>query len=201
MTQNPQQPDDSQPRPMPPDYPAASGPQQPYGSQPPSGSQTPYGSQQPYGSQPPYGPPQSYSVSHSANGPAADRALFNSQLLPPQAFGTGSEGFWQPSPSDRSAAVWTHIGSILLGWLLPLILFLVKKDESPYVREHARQSLNFELTLFPIFFIGSIFTLTGVGLLILLAAAIVDIIFHVNGAIAANRGQGYRIPLAISMIK
>src|SRR5699024_2011472 len=82
-----------------------------------------------------------------------------------------------------------------------LILFLVKKDESPYVREHARQSLNFELTLFPIFFIGSIFTLTGVGLLILLAAAIVDVIFHVNGAIAANRGQGYRIPLAISMIK
>src|SRR5699024_886590 len=51
MPQNPQQPDDSQPRPMPPDYPAASGPQQPYGSQPPYGSQTPYGSQQPYGSQ------------------------------------------------------------------------------------------------------------------------------------------------------
>src|SRR5699024_4092025 len=81
---------------------------------------------------------QSYSVSHGAHGPAADRALFDSQLLPPQAFGTGSEGFWQPSPSDRNAAVWTHIGSILLGWLLPLILFLVKKDESPYVREHAR---------------------------------------------------------------
>ena len=219
MTQNPQQPDDSQPRPMPPNFPAASGPQQPYASQPPYGSQQPYGSQppygsqqpygsqppygsqQPYGSQPSYGPPQSYSVSHGAHGPAADRALFDSQLLPPQAFGTGSEGFWQPSPSDRNAAVWTHIGSILLGWLLPLILFLVKKDESPYVREHARQSLNFELTLFPIFFIGSIFTLTGVGLLILLAAAIVDIIFHVNGAIAANRGQGYRIPLAISMIK
>src|SRR5699024_10950386 len=117
MTQNPQQPDDSQPRPMPPIYPAASGPQQPYASQPPYGSQQPYGSQppygsqqpygsQPYGSQPSYGPPQCYSVSHGAHGPAADRALFDSQLLPPQAFGTGSEGFWQPSPSDRNAAVW-----------------------------------------------------------------------------------------------
>lgn len=189
MTQNPQQPDNNQPRPMPPNYPEASGPQQAYGSQPP------------YGSPPSYGPPQSYSVSPGANGPAADSALFNSQLLPPQAFGNVSEGFWQANPSDRNAAVWTHIGSILLGWLLPLILFLVKKDESPFIREHARQSLNFELTLFPIFFIGSIFTLTGVGLLILLAAAIVDIIFHVNGAIAANRGQGYRIPLAFSMVK
>src|SRR5699024_2430153 len=112
-----------------------------------------------------------------------------------------SEGFWQPSPSDRTAAVCTHIWSILLGWLLPLILFLVKKDDSPYVREHARQSLNFELTQFQIFFIGWIFSLTADGLLIHLSASSVHVIFHVNGAIAANRGQRYRIPLAISMIK
>src|SRR5699024_8289457 len=71
-------------------------------------------------SQPSYGPQQSSSVSHASHGPAAARPLFASQLLPRQAFGTGSEGFWQSFPSDRNAAVWSHIGSIPLGWLVPL---------------------------------------------------------------------------------
>ena len=81
---------------------------------------------------------------------------FDSQALPPQAFGPGSAGFWQPSPSDRSTSVWTQVGAIFTAWIVPLIIFLVKKDESPFVREQARQSLNFQLTLIIAYIVADI---------------------------------------------
>lgn len=99
---------------------------------------------------------------------------------------------------------------LLTGWLVPLILFVMKKDESPFVREHGRQALNFSLTLL-IVNVGLTVVLTiitivtlgigGVLFLLCLVPPILQIVFGIMQAVAANRGEGYRYPLTIQMVK
>jgi uncharacterized Tic20 family protein len=171
------------------------------------GTQQPGYGQSGYGqsgfSQPGYGGPQ----------PFVSPALFDSRSLPDSAYGPGSAGFWMAGESDRTTAMWSHLGTLLFGYL-PLIMFLVKKDESPYVREHTRQGLNAMITntiattaaliVFAVIgFILAFFTF-GLSMLLMYAACIIPIVyvvFYIIAAIAANKGEGYRIPLTIDFVK
>lgn len=181
-------------RPMPPNYTQASGPQQPY-------AQQPY-AQQAYGAQPGYGMPR-----------LVNPAMFDSRALPEYAYGPGSEQFWAATDSERTTALWSHLGAIFFGFV-PLIMYLVKKDESPYIREHSRQGLNAMITntiittgaVFVFGFFGFLLALVtfGFGLLLMYAAFIVPVVYfvlYIIAAVAANRGEGYRFPLTISFVK
>ncbi|WP_101649884.1 DUF4870 domain-containing protein [Brevibacterium ihuae] len=223
-TSGQQQPYGSQPQGGPaygsqPQQPYGSQPQQPYGSQPqggpaygsqPQGGPA-YGSQpqQPYGSQPqsygqqPYGRPAMGGMQQSRPpGPGLRHPL------PPHAYGAGSAQFWQPTEAERSAAMWTHIGTLLIGWIMPLIMFIMKKDESAFVREHARQSLNAQIMnailMYGIMLISIPLMFVIIGIFTIWLAfipAIVYAIFEIIAAVAANKGEGYRIPMKADMVK
>jgi uncharacterized Tic20 family protein len=51
------------------------------------------------------------------------------------------------SEDDRTLGMLCHLLGIFTGFLGPLVLWLVKKDSSPYVEHHGRESLNFQITL------------------------------------------------------
>lgn len=218
MSYHPEQPGS---RPMPPNYSQASGSQQPYASQgqqysqpqthsgqPGSGGQSGYGSQRAYGAQPGYSAQPGYGMPQMHN-----PAMFDSRSLPEQAYGPGSEQFWMAHEPDRTTAMWTHLGSLIFGFM-PLIMFLVKKNESPFVREHSRQGLNAMITntivtfgAFIVFgFVGFILALVtfGIGFVVMYAAFIVPLvycIFYIIAAVAANKGEGYNFPLTIDFVK
>ncbi|CAN5362976.1 DUF4870 domain-containing protein [soil metagenome] len=106
------------------------------------------------------------------------------------------------SPSDeRLWATLIHIGGIPLGFISPLVGYLVLKDRSAYVREQSATALNFQLTLLIGWVIGSILTIVLIGGLILLAVGVVSIIFSIIAAIAANKGEHYKYPFAITFVK
>ncbi|WP_025777874.1 DUF4870 domain-containing protein [Brevibacterium sp. VCM10] len=230
MSHHPEQPGS---RPMPPNYSQASGPQQPYApqgqqySRPQTHSgQTGYGSQQSFGAQPGYGGQPGYGAQPGYGGQTGfgaqpgygmpqmhNPAMFDSRSLPEQAYGPGSEQFWMAPEPDRTTALWTHLGALLFGFM-PLIMFLVKKDESPFVREHSRQGLNAMITntivtfaaLFVFGILGFILALVtfGIGIIIMYAAVIVPLVYcvlYIIAAVAANRGEGYRFPLTINFVK
>ena len=218
MSYHPEQPGS---RPMPPNYSQASGSQQPYApqgqqysqpqthsGQPGSGGQSGYGSQRAYGAQPGYSAQPGYGMPQMHN-----PAMFNSRSLPEQAYGPDSEQFWMAHEPDRTTAMWTHLGSLIFGFM-PLIMFLVKKDESPFVREHSRQGLNAMITntivtfgAFIVFgFVGFILALVtfGIGFVVMYAAFIVPLVycvFYIIAAVAANKGEGYNFPLTINFMK
>ncbi|VEW12344.1 Uncharacterized protein conserved in bacteria [Brevibacterium casei] len=232
MSNSPQPPNGeaNQSRPMPPNYTQASGPQQPYSQHPQqnSGSQQQYGSQQNYGSQQGYGQqgygsqqnqygsqPQSYGGQQYGVQPAmhANPAMFDSANLPESAYGPGSERFWNATDSERTTALWTNIGSLFVGFL-PLIMFLVKKDESPFVRDYARQGTNAWITNMIATFAASIvlgiigtilaFVTMGFGFLIVYFAFLIPLVYaviYIIAAVAANKGEGYKFPLTINFIK
>ncbi len=106
------------------------------------------------------------------------------------------------SPSDEKLySVLTHVGGILFNFIVPLITYLVFKDRGPFVREHTRQALNFTLTMAIGYVAGAVLSVIGIGVLISFAAWVLSIIFGIIAAIAANKGQMYKYPVAIQFIK
>jgi uncharacterized Tic20 family protein len=129
---------------------------------------------------------------------------------PPQHWGPPVAGL---SPQEeRTWAMFAHIGSIIaaflaLAFLGPLVVLLTQGAKSAFVRRHAVESLNFQLTLLiavVVGVIGSLVTL-GLGLLIfiplLIVGGIAALVFTVMGAVKANNGEEYRYPINIRMVK
>lgn len=114
-------------------------------------------------------------------------------------------GGYNPQPmrpeDEKLWATLIHVGGIPFGFIPALIGYLVLRDRGPFIKEHTRTALNFQLTMLIGYIIGGILTLIVIGGLIILAVGIVIIIFSIMAAIAANRGGYYRYPLSIEFIK
>ncbi len=82
----------------------------------------------------------------------------------------------------------------------PLVVWLVKKDEFPFVDEQGKEAVNFQITML-IYLIA--LPLTCVGIILMPAVPIVDFILVVIATIRVNEGQHYRYPypLIIRFIK
>jgi uncharacterized Tic20 family protein len=105
------------------------------------------------------------------------------------------------SPSDEKLwATLIHLGGIFLHFLPALVGYLLLKDRGPFVRDHTKNALNFQLTVLLGNIVGIFTSWFFVGLLVLLAVAVVNIVFCIIAAVAANRGQVYVYPLAIRFI-
>jgi uncharacterized Tic20 family protein len=86
---------------------------------------------------------------------------------------------------------------IVLG---PLIVWLIKKNEFPFVDEQGKEAVNFQLTML---IIALALTVTCVGILLLPVLAVVDVVLVIVAAIKANDGYHYRYPypLIIRFVK
>jgi uncharacterized Tic20 family protein len=112
---------------------------------------------------------------------------------------------------ERLWATLIHVGGIIISFISPLIGYLVLKDRSTFVREHSRTALNFQITMVAAqvanFILGIILSIVTFGLwaivqtLISVAIWVVVVIFSIIAAMAANKGEMYRYPLAIQFIK
>lgn len=95
----------------------------------------------------------------------------------------------------------SHLSGILFSVLGPLVLYLIKKDESPFVRDQAAQALNFQILLLIGYLISMVLYFILIGALIHLALWVCAIVFGIMGAMAANKGEWYRYPFNVSWIK
>ncbi len=106
------------------------------------------------------------------------------------------------SPADEKLwAVLVHIGGIFFNFLPALIGYVVLKDRGPFIRQHTGTALNFQITLVIAYAVGAITSLIVIGLFILAAAYVANIVFCILAAVAANKGEYYEYPLAIKFIK
>jgi len=106
------------------------------------------------------------------------------------------------SPADEKLwATLIHVGGIFFLFLPSLIGYLVLKDRGPFIKEHTRVALNFQITMAIAYVVGYITIIIVIGGLILIAVAVVVIVFSIIAAVAANNGQLYKYPLTIEFIK
>lgn len=102
--------------------------------------------------------------------------------------------------NDRNIAVLTHIGGIFFGFIPSLIVWLLKKDDSAYIGEQAREALNFQITVLIGFIIAWVLTFVLIGLLLLPAVWIANIVLSIMAAVKTSKGEDYRYPLALRLI-
>ncbi|MCB0557103.1 MAG: DUF4870 domain-containing protein [Phaeodactylibacter sp.] len=112
-----------------------------------------------------------------------------------------------PDSNEKMVATFSHLG-IVAGTivpfgsvLLPLILWLVYKDKSEYVAYHAKEALNFQLTMLIGFVASAILIFVVIGIPLLIVLAIVDLVFCIIAAMRANEGERYSYPYTFRFIK
>lgn len=95
----------------------------------------------------------------------------------------------------------------LLAWhiavpVIPvLVMWLIKRDESAFVRDHGREALNFQISLLIYGVIGAVLVpLLGLGVLVIIAAYVLGIVGMILGAVAASKGRYYRYPACLRLI-
>src|SRR5262245_32335881 len=82
----------------------------------------------------------------------------------------------------------------------PLIIYVMKKDESPFVAEQSRESLNFQISVSLYWLISGVLIVILLGLLLLPAIWVVGVILTIIGSVKAANGEAYRYPLTIRLI-
>ena len=106
-------------------------------------------------------------------------------------------------PKDACTfAMLAHLLGAILGFLGPLIIWLVKKDEHPFVDDQAKEALNFHITLLIVYaglVVVSVVT-CGFGALLYPMVYLAQIIFGILGTVQANGGEYYRYPVTIRLV-
>jgi uncharacterized Tic20 family protein len=109
-----------------------------------------------------------------------------------------------PNPltsNDKLLVILCHLSLILgVGFILPLIVFLVKREDSPLVAAHAKEVLNFHISLVIYVFVSFALMLILIGFLLFFAVILGSFICAIIAAIRASEGEFYRYPLTIRLI-
>lgn len=114
---------------------------------------------------------------------------------------------------ERSMAVIAHLSTLAAallsaGWLSivgPLVVWALYKDKSGFVRGAAAGAFNFNLVIWAITLVGWVlfFTIVGIPLAIIAwaVAFVASLYFHITAAVRANRGESYRYPWGITVLR
>ena len=100
-------------------------------------------------------------------------------------------------------AMITHLSGIFAGILGPVILYLIKKDSSPYFDSQAKEAINFHITQFFVAIVCLVVTVASCGFLffVMFIPVIMIWIFGIIAALAARDGKPYVYPMTIRLMK
>ncbi len=116
--------------------------------------------------------------------------------------GPYSELVGRPLTSDETMwSMLAHIGGIVLGFLAPLIVMLTKGNESAFTKDQSVEALNFQITLAIGWIAASVLSAVLIGLFLYPVLFILNIVFCVMAGMAANKGETYRYPFALRLVK
>lgn len=111
-----------------------------------------------------------------------------------------------PDQQAKQWAIFLHLSQFLsyliplAGVVVPLAIWLVKKDQIPGLDAHGRNVMNWLISAFIYGLIGGILIIIGIGFLILLPLGVCAIVFPIVGAINASDGKVWRYPLSIRFL-
>jgi uncharacterized Tic20 family protein len=94
--------------------------------------------------------------------------------------------------------VFVHFPGHLLG---PLIVWLAKRDDSPEIDAHGKESLNFQISMLIYNVIAAVFCLVLIGFFFLAVLWVLNAVFVIIASIQASDGKFYRYPMTIRFIQ
>ena len=106
---------------------------------------------------------------------------------------------------ERNWAMTAHLSGFVaaylaLGFLGPLVVLLAAGHRSPFVRRHAVEALNFNLSILLYAAVSTVLVLVLIGIPMLLTVGVLSLVSVVLGAVAASRGEEFRYPMSIRFV-
>src|SRR4051812_29829284 len=110
--------------------------------------------------------------------------------------------------NERTTAAFIHASALLgvfihfPGHLLPpLIVWLMKRDESPELDRHGKEAVNFQISMLIYNAIAAVFCLILIGFVFLAFLWVLNTVLVIIAAIQASDGEFYRYPMTIRFIQ
>jgi uncharacterized Tic20 family protein len=99
-----------------------------------------------------------------------------------------------------------HLSALLaaivgLSFLGPLLVMLIQGPKSEFVRRQAVEALNFQITTYIAAFVSFILMFVLIGFLLIIVVGIGWLVLTIVASMAANRGEDYRYPFNIRLVK
>lgn len=119
----------------------------------------------------------------------------------------GLGGSGQLSQSDeRTWGMLAHISAIVaaiigLSFIGPLIVMLVQGPRSDFVRRQSVEALNFQITTYIAAIVSFILVFVLIGFILLAVVGIGWLVLTIMAGMAANRGEDYRYPVNLRLVK
>jgi uncharacterized Tic20 family protein len=128
---------------------------------------------------------------------------FNFGAIPVPAFAQA------PTKDERMWGMLLHLGGALGGLaayvhvpggnlLIPFIIWLIKKEGSPFINDQGKEVLNFHLCVLVAYLLC---IASCVGIILIYPIMLIALILGIVGAVKANEGVAYRYPVNFRLIK
>ncbi|AGX05084.1 hypothetical protein B14911_23017 [Bacillus sp. NRRL B-14911] len=105
------------------------------------------------------------------------------------------------SSDERLMASLIYISSLFTTFLGPLIIWLLKKDDSELVNYHGKEYFNFLISYGVYSIISTVLMIVLIGFITIWIVGALALVFTIVAAVKAYEGNEYRIPLVFRLIK
>lgn len=111
------------------------------------------------------------------------------------------------SQDEKTWGMLAHLSSLVgliipFGTILgPLVVWLIKKDTMPFVADQGKEAVNFNITIAIAIIVSAVLTVVLIGFLLMAVVGIAWLALTIIAALAANKGESYRYPWTLRLIK
>jgi len=112
-----------------------------------------------------------------------------------------------PEKEERTWGMFCHL-IVFTGFIIPfasiigpLVIWMIKRDEMPFVDDQGKESLNFQITIMLAMIASGILMFVLIGFVLIFVVVIFQFIMIIIASIKANEGVYYRYPMCIRLIK
>lgn len=114
----------------------------------------------------------------------------------------------QGTSGSTGWALSAHLSALLAGYVIPfgnilapMVIWLMKKEEDPFVARHALEAMNFQITVLLALLLCIPLMLVLIGIPLMILIAIGQIVLCIIACVAAGSGQTYEYPFTMRLVK
>lgn len=106
----------------------------------------------------------------------------------------------EPSSDDKNIATITHLGGTVFSFVPGLLVWILKKDDSAYLADQAKEALNFQISILIGYIIAGVLAWVLIGFILMPLIWLLNVVFCIIAAISSSKGETYRYPFCLRLI-